>query len=108
MSANFQKLQALHRARQDKVNSMMAAVDKVEADFQEHVAQMQVWFGEARQEPKAAQDQLDEHKRELLLKQADIEKAQEAAKEQAAKDKADRRQQQAQLDIQEEDLVAHK
>ena len=53
MSANFQKLQALHRARQDKVNSGMAAVDKKEADVQERVAQTQVWFDEARQELKA-------------------------------------------------------
>nr|XP_045087384.1 myristoylated alanine-rich C-kinase substrate-like [Aegilops tauschii subsp. strangulata] len=42
MSANFQKLQTLHRARQDKVNSRMAAVDKAEADFEERVAQTQV------------------------------------------------------------------
>ena len=62
MSANFQKLQALHRARQDKVNSRMAAVDKAEADFHERVAQTQVWFGEARQELRTAQDELDECK----------------------------------------------
>nr|XP_020201078.1 tropomyosin A-like [Aegilops tauschii subsp. strangulata] len=107
MSANFQRLQALHRACQDKVTSRTAAVDRAEADFQERVAQMQVWFGEPRQELKDAQDQLDERKRELLLKQADVEKAQEAAKKQADKDEADRRQQQALLDTQEEDLVAH-
>nr|XP_020159461.1 paramyosin-like [Aegilops tauschii subsp. strangulata] len=106
MSANFQKLQALHRARQDKVNSRMVAVDKAEPDFQERIAQTQVWFGEARQELRVAQDQLDERKREHLLKQADIERAQEAAKEQAAKDEANRRQQQALLDTQEEELVA--
>ena len=47
MSANFQKLQALHRARQDKVNSRMVTMDKAEADFQERVAQMQTWFTEA-------------------------------------------------------------
>nr|XP_020167124.1 fibrous sheath CABYR-binding protein-like [Aegilops tauschii subsp. strangulata] len=76
MSANFQKLQALHHARQDKVKSRMAAVDKAEADFEERVAQTQ----------------------------ADIKKAQEAAKEQVAKDKAARQQQQALLDTQEEDL----
>nr|XP_020178476.1 TATA element modulatory factor-like [Aegilops tauschii subsp. strangulata] len=70
-TAGLQKLQALHRARQDKVKSKMAAVDKVEADFEERVAQTQ-----------------------------------EAAKEQAAKDEAARRQQKAQLDTQEEDLVA--
>ena len=100
MGANFQKLQALHRARQDKVNLRAAAVDKAEADFLERVAQTQVWFSEARQELRTNQDELDEHKRELLLKKDAIEKAQEA------KDKADQRQQQALLDIQEEDLIA--
>nr|XP_020166211.1 arginine and glutamate-rich protein 1-like [Aegilops tauschii subsp. strangulata] len=56
----------------------MVAVDKAETDFEEHVAQTQ----------------------------ADTEKAQEVAKEQAAKDEAARRQQQALLDSQEEDLTA--
>nr|XP_020182544.1 tropomyosin-like [Aegilops tauschii subsp. strangulata] len=65
MGANFQKLQALQRARQD-------TVDKAEDDFEER---------------------------------ADIEKAQEVAKEQAAKDEPTRRQHQALLDTQEEDLV---
>ena len=37
---------------------------------------------------KVAQDLLAERKQELILKQADVEKAQEAAKEQAAKDEA--------------------
>nr|XP_040245391.1 tropomyosin-2-like [Aegilops tauschii subsp. strangulata] len=107
MNTNFQKLQALHRARQDKVNSRMAAVDKAEVDFEECVAQMQVWFGEAREELRTAQGELEERKRELILKQADIEKTQEAAKEQAAKDEAARLQQQALLDTEEEDLIAH-
>nr|XP_020188330.1 uncharacterized protein LOC109774021 [Aegilops tauschii subsp. strangulata] len=105
MSANFQKLQALHRARQDKVNSRTAVLDKAEAYFQERIAQMQVWFPEARQDLRATRDQLDERQRELLLKQADIEKAQEAAKEHATTDEADQRQRQALLDTQEEDLV---
>nr|XP_040243972.1 leucine zipper putative tumor suppressor 2-like [Aegilops tauschii subsp. strangulata] len=64
------KLQALHHALQDKVNSRMAAVDKAESDFQERVAQTQVWFGEAREELRTAQGELDERKRELILKQA--------------------------------------
>nr|XP_020179083.1 uncharacterized protein LOC109764702 [Aegilops tauschii subsp. strangulata] len=58
----------------------MAAVDKVEADFEERVAQTQVWFSEAWDELRAAQGELDERKREPILKQADIEKAQEVAK----------------------------
>nr|XP_020184668.1 lamin-C-like [Aegilops tauschii subsp. strangulata] len=106
MSDNFQKLQALHRARQDKAKSRMAAVDKAEADFEERVTQMQVWFGEARDELRAAQGELEESKRELILKQADIEKAREVAKDQATKVEAARQQQQALLDSQEEDVVA--
>ncbi|KAM3385561.1 hypothetical protein ACQJBY_009401 [Aegilops geniculata] len=95
MGANFQKLQALHRL--DKVKSRMAAVDKAEADLEERVTQTQAWFVGARDELKAVQDELAEHKRELVLKQADVEKAQEAAKEQAAKDEAARQQHQALL-----------
>ena len=77
-----------------------------EEDFEERVAEARVWFGEARDELKASQSELDERKRELILKQADIKKAQEAAKELAAKDEAARLQQQASLDTQEEDLAA--
>nr|XP_020153351.1 translation initiation factor IF-2-like [Aegilops tauschii subsp. strangulata] len=77
MSANFQKLQALHRASLDKAKSKMAAVDKVEADFEVRVTQAQAWFREAQEEQKVAQGELAERKCELILKQADIEKAQE-------------------------------
>ena len=106
MSVNFQKLQALHRARLDKAKSRMASTDKAEADLEERVAQTQAWFREAQEELKAAQGELAECKRELILKQADIEKAQELAKEQAAKDEAARHQHQAELNSQEEDLAA--
>ena len=41
------------------------------------------------------------------MQQADVEKAQEAAKEHAAKDEATRHQHQAELNSQEEDLAAH-
>nr|XP_040245375.1 AF4/FMR2 family member 1-like [Aegilops tauschii subsp. strangulata] len=54
----------------------------------------------------AAQGELDERKRELILKQADIDKAQEVVKEQAAKDEAAWQQQQALLNSQDEDLAA--
>nr|XP_020158140.1 myosin heavy chain, clone 203-like [Aegilops tauschii subsp. strangulata] len=91
MGANFQKLQALHLARLDKAKSKLAAVDKAEADLEERVAQTQAWFCEAQEGLKAAQDELAERKRELILKQADVEKAQEH---------------QALLDSQEEDLTA--
>ena len=56
MSANFQKLQALHRARLDKANSRMAVVDKAEADLKGRVAEAQAWFREAHKDLKAAQD----------------------------------------------------
>ena len=76
----------LHQARQDKVKSRMAAVDKAEAAFEERVAKTRVWFGKAMDELRAAQGELEERKRELILKQADIEKAQEVAKNLAAAD----------------------
>ena len=44
----------------------MATVDKAEADVKERVAQMQVWFAEAREDLKATQIQQDERQRELL------------------------------------------
>nr|XP_040256440.1 uncharacterized protein LOC109744165 [Aegilops tauschii subsp. strangulata] len=106
MSANFQKLQALQHARKHNVKSRMAVVEKAEADFEESVAQTQVWFGEARDELRAAQGELEEHERKLIRKQADIEKAREVTKDLSAKDEATRQQQKALLDSQEEDLAA--
>nr|XP_020147919.1 uncharacterized protein LOC109733133 [Aegilops tauschii subsp. strangulata] len=94
-STNFQKLQVLHRL--DKVKSRMVAVDKAEADLEERVTQTQAWFVGDRDKLKAVQDELAEHRRELVLKQPDVKKAQEAAKEQAAKDEAARQQHQALL-----------
>nr|XP_045087256.1 tol-Pal system protein TolA-like [Aegilops tauschii subsp. strangulata] len=72
------KLQALHRARLDKAKSRMAVVDKAEVVLKERVAETQT----------------------------DIEKAQELAREQVAKDEATRHQHQAELNSQEEDLAA--
>ena len=54
MSANFHKLQALHRARLDKAKSRMAAVDKAEADLEGRVAEAQAWFRQACEEFKVA------------------------------------------------------
>ena len=85
----------------------MAAVDKAEADFQERVAQTKIWFDEAREDLKASQIQLSERQRDLLLKQANFEKAREVAKDKAAKDESDQAQHRISLDVQEEDLVAH-
>ena len=55
---------------------------------------------------KAAQDALAKHDLALVMKQADIEKAQEMAKNQAAKDEAARSQHQSTLNSQEEELAA--
>ena len=93
MSANFQKLQALHRARLDTAKSRMAVVDKAEADLEERVAEAQAWFRQAHKDLKATQDLLAEHKLELVRKQADIEKAQELAKQEAAQAEAAQRHQ---------------
>ena len=84
----------------------MAAVDKAEADLEGRVAETQAWFRQACEEFKAAQDPLAERKLELVMKQADVEKAQEAASQQAAKEEAAQRQHQAELNYQEEDLAA--
>ena len=84
----------------------MAAVDKAEVDLVGRVAETQVWFRQAHDELKVAQDLLAEHKQELVLKQGYVEKAQEAAKQQAAQDEAARHQHQAALNSQEEDLAA--
>ena len=59
----------------------MAAVDKAEADLAGRVAETQARFRQAHEELKIAQDLLAECKQELVLKQADVEKAQEASKE---------------------------
>ena len=84
MSANFQKLQALHRARLDKAKSRMATVDKGEADLKVRIAETQTWFRQACEELKAAQGELAKRKVELTMKRADIEKAQETAENLAA------------------------
>ena len=60
MSANFQKLRALHRACLDKAKSRMAAVGKAEADLEGRIAEMQAWFLQAHEELKVAQDLLAE------------------------------------------------
>ena len=75
----------------------MAVADKAEADLEERVAETQAWFRKAHEELKVAQDLLAERKQELILKQADVKKAQEAAKEQAGKDEAARHQHEAKL-----------
>ena len=75
MSINFQKLQALHRTCLDKVKSRMAVAGKAEADLEERVTETQAWFHQAHKDLKAAQHMLAERKQELILKQADVEKA---------------------------------
>ena len=56
MSDNFQKLQALHRARKEKLDSRAAVVEAAEADFQKRVDETQVWYADAFQELKANQE----------------------------------------------------
>ena len=68
-------------------------VEKAEADLEERVAEAQAWFRQAHKDLKAAQDVLAEHKLELVMKQADIEKARELAKQEAAQAEAARHQQ---------------
>nr|XP_040251879.1 uncharacterized protein LOC120968926 [Aegilops tauschii subsp. strangulata] len=80
MSGNCQKFQALHRARKEKLNSRMA-------------------------ELKTSQEELSECWNKLLLKQSDIENAQEEAAAQAAKDDAQLREGCVLLETQEEDLA---
>nr|XP_040251884.1 translation initiation factor IF-2-like [Aegilops tauschii subsp. strangulata] len=78
------------KAASEEAKSSMAAIDKAEVDLEERVTETQAWFRRACEELKTAHDLLAERKQELVLKQADIEKAQEAAKEQAAKDEVER------------------
>ena len=106
MGANFRKLQALYHARLDKVKSRTAAVDDAEADFQARVAEAQTWFHQSREEQRAFQEELAKRDAELIMKMADIEKAQEEAANLAAAAEAARNQHQAALDSQEEDLSA--
>ena len=106
MGASFQKLQALHRARLDKAKSRMAVVEKAEADLQKRVAKTQDWFREAHRELKAVQGELSKRDVELTMKLADVEKAQETAKNLAAAAEAARTQHEATLHSQEEDLAA--
>ena len=97
MGASFRKLQALHRARQDKAKSRMATVDKAEADLKGRVAEMQTWFHQACEELKAARGELAKRDVELTMKLADIEKAQETAEGLAAAAEAAQTQHQAAL-----------
>nr|XP_020186719.1 tropomyosin-1, isoforms 33/34-like [Aegilops tauschii subsp. strangulata] len=105
MHASYNKLHALHRARLDKAKSKEAVAHKVEADFVERVAKAQAWFRQAHEELKAAQGQLAQRDLELLLKQADLEKARDEVREEASKAEAIRSQREAELNSQEEDLA---
>nr|XP_020173132.1 myosin-14-like [Aegilops tauschii subsp. strangulata] len=93
MSDNFQKLQALHRTRKEKLDSRAAVVDAVEADRQKHVEQTQSWFNEAWQELRTGREQLGQ--------------PHEEAAQQAAKEDAQLRERRVLLNTHEEDLAAH-
>ena len=56
MSDNFQKLQALHRTRKERLDSRAAVVEAAEADFQKRVEETQVWYAEAFQELTAGRE----------------------------------------------------
>ena len=106
MSDNFQKLQALHRTRKEKLDSRAAVVEAEEVEFKKRVEQMQVWYSEAWQELRTGREKLSQSWNELLLKQSDIEKAQEEAAQQAATEDARLRERRIGLDAHEEDLAA--
>ena len=59
------------------MDSRAAVIDAAEEDLQKRVKQMEVLFAEAWQELKTGREQLGQRWEELLLKQSDIEKAQE-------------------------------
>nr|XP_020185134.1 uncharacterized protein LOC109770834 [Aegilops tauschii subsp. strangulata] len=69
MGASYRKLQALQRARLDKVKSRAAVVEKAEADLQKRVAETQDWFRQAHEELRTAQE-LEQRHREALDAQA--------------------------------------
>nr|XP_020147570.1 nucleolar and coiled-body phosphoprotein 1-like [Aegilops tauschii subsp. strangulata] len=106
ISSSFHKLQALHRAHKEKLDSRMAVIEAAEAGLQECVDQTQVWLTEARQDLKASQEQLGQQWNKLLLKQSDIEKAQEEDAARIAKEDGELRECRISLDAQEEDLAA--
>nr|XP_020165220.1 translation initiation factor IF-2-like [Aegilops tauschii subsp. strangulata] len=89
-----------------RAKSRKAVEDKGEADLEERVAEAQARFRQAHKDLKSTQDVLAERNLELVMKQADIEKAQELVEQQAAQAEAARHQQQAALNSQEEDLAA--
>ena len=105
MGASFLKLQALHRGHLDKAKSRTVMVEKAEADLEKRVAETQDWFREAHKELKAAQGELAKRDVELTMKLADVEKAQEMARNLAAAAEAARTQHEAALNSQEEDLA---
>ena len=81
-------------------------MDKPEADLKARVAETRDWFRQAHEELRTAQGELAKHDVELTMKLANIEKAQETAKNLAAAAEATRTQHQATLNSQEENLAA--
>jgi hypothetical protein len=68
MSNNFQKLQALYRARKEKLDSRAAVTEAAEVDFQKRDEQTRVWYAEAFQELMIGLEQLSQSWNEFLLK----------------------------------------
>lgn len=67
---------------------------------------MQAWFAEAFQELKTGQEQVNQSWNDLLLKQSDVERAQEEAKQQAAAEEARLRELRVGLEAHDDDLTA--
>ena len=81
-------------------------VEKAEVDLQKRVAETLDRFRKAHKELKAALSELAKRDVELTMKLADVEKAQETARNLAAAAEAARTQHEAALNSQEEDLAA--
>jgi chromosome segregation ATPase len=81
-------------------------VEAAEEDFQKRVKQTQIWYAEAYQELTAHREQVSQSWTELLLKQSDMEKAQEEATQRIAVEEALLTERRIALDAHEEDLAA--
>jgi hypothetical protein len=106
MNENYHKLQALYRARKDKLSSREALVGMAEANFQARVEEMKGWHTEALQNLKIQQEHLTQQWSNLLLKQSDIAKAEEEAAQRTAAEEARLTQLKVSLDAHEDDLAA--
>ncbi|KAE8791488.1 hypothetical protein D1007_34079 [Hordeum vulgare] len=80
MRDNLSQLQALYRARKEKLDSRAAVVKAKEEAFHQRVDQTQDWFDEALQGPQDEHAQLKTKRDELLLRSYDVNKEEEEAR----------------------------